>query len=522
MGIAKTIAKNTMFGFIATAADTVAMVAVGIVLARYLGTEQYGLYSLLMQFLSLALFVVNLGMGEMVKRFIAEAMGQQKNNAVKGFVRLTLTVRGSAGLLASILILVMAKFLAKLYGIPADSIYFMLVAASFLPYVLVPTLQGIFTGYQKYEYSTYLTLVISPARAVGGIVLAVLGYGVIPILILYIGLWIVGAIIGFFLVNRLTPLRGLFASSLLDKPTRNSALKYSVAAMGMIGVDYCLWQQPEVMILGASPARLQEVGFYTVAQKIPTLAISIIPFVFGGTLLPAIAEQFGKGEMGKIRTIYRNAARYLMMLSLPLAAGGIALARPLNEMLYGPQYGPSIILMQLVFIPFALWGLTHAVSSVIYGIREPTLLLKIGAVLVGINLALDFWLIPKYGAMGAVAATSVPRMLSLPIYIYFVSKKIGERWPMVDTVKIILASLITGLAAFAIQHYLGLILSLVVGILAGTIIYVAALLALGTIGPQDLKFLKQAEGRVPSIFRHLYTVMISLVAMFVRTKPALP
>jgi O-antigen/teichoic acid export membrane protein len=515
MGITQTIAKNTVFSFIATGTETVSMIAVGIVLARYLGTEQYGLYSLLMQFLSLALFVVNLGMGEMIKRFVAEAIGQNNVNSVKGFVRLTLTIRTSAGLLASIVIIILANLFAKLYGIPGDDIYFMLVGACFLPYVLIPTLQGIFAGYQKYEYGAYMSLIISTLRALAGIVMAVLGYGVIPILIMYTAIWVLGVIIGFILVNRLTPLRGLLTPSLLDSPTRNSALKYSLAAMGMLGVDYFLWQQPEVMLLGIYRP-MAEVGFYTLAQKVPTIAINIIPFVFGSTLLPAIAEQFGKGDMGKIRTIYRNAARYLMMLSFPLAAGGIALARPINELLYGPEYSPAILLMQLVFIPFALWGLTHAVSSVIYGIRQPTLLLKIGAVLIVINVGLDFWLIPKYGAYGAVAATSIPRMLSLPIYIYFVSRKINERWPMADTLKIVLASIITGLATFVLQRTFGLVLSLVLGVTAGIILYIVALLVLRAVKPEDLQFLKKVEKRVPSILRQQYSKVINQVAVFVR------
>jgi O-antigen/teichoic acid export membrane protein len=515
MSITQTIAKNTVFSFIATATDTIAMIVVGIVLARYLGTEQYGMYSLLMQFLSLTLFIVNLGMGEMVKRFIAEAIGKNNINAVNGFARLTLTVRASAGLLASIVILVIANLMANLYGVPGSKIYFMLVGACFLPYMLIPTLEGIFAGYQKYEYGAFLTLIVSPLRAIISIVMAILGYGIMQLLIAYAGIYVLGAIVGFILVNRLSPLRTLLTHSSLDSATRNSALKYSLAAMGMLGVDYFLWQQPEVMLLGIYRP-VQEVGFYTLAQKIPTMAIKIIPFVFGATLLPAIAEQFGKGNMDKIRAIYRNAARYLMILSLPLAAAGIALARPINELLYGPEYAPAIVLTQLVFVPFALWGLTHAVSSVIYGIRQPTLLLKIGAILIAINLGLNFWLIPKYGAYGAVIATSAPRMLSLPIYIYFVSKKIKERWPLVDTLKIVTASLIMGVVTFLIQSYCSNILSLILGIPAGVIIYIGALLALGVIGPQDLKFLKQIETRVPSILKRQYSTIVSLVAVFVR------
>src|SRR4030067_2455230 len=103
MSIAETIAKNTFFGFIATAFDAVAMLVVGIVLARNLGTEQYGLYSLMMWFLSLAGPIVNLGIREMKKRFVAEAIGQHNKRAVAGIVRFSLVVRVSAGLFGALL-----------------------------------------------------------------------------------------------------------------------------------------------------------------------------------------------------------------------------------------------------------------------------------------------------------------------------------------------------------------------------------------------------------------------------------
>ena len=105
MSIAGTIAKNSIFNFIATASNTVVVFVAGIVLARNLGTEQYGLYILMMWFLSFAFVLVDLGMGEMVKRFVAEAIGQQNTSTAKGFVRLNLMVRGSAALLASLFIL---------------------------------------------------------------------------------------------------------------------------------------------------------------------------------------------------------------------------------------------------------------------------------------------------------------------------------------------------------------------------------------------------------------------------------
>jgi stage V sporulation protein B len=515
MSITETIAKNSVFNFIATASESLAALAAGIVLARYLGSEQYGVYALLMSFLSLATIVVSLGMGEMVKRFVAEALGQQNSNAVKGYVRLNLVVRAIAALLTSLIIIGLADILAKLYDIPTNGFYFMLIAASFIPMTMFTTFRGIFAGFQKYEYSALLFSSVHVSRAVFGIIIVLLGYGIKELLILYIFIWIIGMIFGFFLLSRLVRLKDLFQKSLLDSPIMKSAMKYSLAALGILGVDYFLWQNAEVLLLGIfSPS--EEVGFYNIAFKIPSLTIALIPFVFGQVLLPAVSEQYGRGDMGKIKAIYSTSARYLMMISFPIAAVGIALAAPIIELLYGPEYAPSVIIMQIAFIPFGMRGLNYAVSSIIYGVKEPTYLLKIGIGLVIISIGLNFWLIPIYGAIGAVIATSIPRMLALPLYIRFVSKRIGEPWPLKATIRTSIAAVGMGVVAFLIQLYLGTALGLGLGIPLSIIVYIVALLLFGAVRAQDISMLRQIEKHMPTKFRRIYIGTLDLINKFVK------
>jgi O-antigen/teichoic acid export membrane protein len=515
MSIAQTIAKNSLFNFIATASNAGMVFVIGIALARYLGTEQYGLYTLMMWFLTLAAFVINLGMSEMMRRFVGEAVGQQNMNTVKGLVRLNLVIRGLAGLLTSGLIIPLSGLLARLFNVPADSTYFMLVAVLLLPYILVETLEGIFAGFQKYEYAAYLRLSTGLLRLAVVIILVFSGFGVKEVLIMYAAVWTLGIPIGLFLLSRLVPLRDLLSSSLLESTTRNSALKYSMASIGIHGVDYFLWHQAEVMFLGMYRP-VEEIGFYNIAHKIPRMVVDLLPYVFGRVLLPTVAEQIGRGDMEKVKTIYVTSARYLMALSFPIAVGGICLTGPLVNLLFGSDYAPAIVLMQIVFVPIALRGIIHSVSSIIYGLKEPGFILKVGIILICMSIGFNLWLIPKYGAIGAVIATSIPRMLALPIYISFVSRRIGIPWPMGDTARVALASVVMGLVVFMLQHYLSDILSLSLGVPVGIIVYATALLALGLVKPQDLRILKQTEKQLPLALRKVYAATINFLGIFVR------
>ena len=516
MGIATTIAKNSLFQFITTALGTATIFIVGVVLARYLGAEEYGKYAFMMWFITLAVLLANFGIGEMTKRFVAESIGQQNIRTRKGIIQLAFIARGAISLLVSVLIIILSGYLARLFNMPDDQILFIIVGAGLFPYMLIFTVINIFAGFQKYEYSTWLEFLISPSRLVLVIVFMLLGFGISEILVMYMSVWVAGILFGLFLANRLEPLRGLLVPSLLTPALKKDALKYALAAMGILGVDYFLWQNAEVMFLKAF-GPVVEVAYYNVAYRIPSVVVVIIPFVFGQVLLPAVSEQFGKWDMEKIKKIYVTAARILMVLSFPLATVGIALSEPIIILLFGSEYAPAIILMQIVFLPFAIRGLSFAVSSIIYGIKEPGYLLKIGVILVVTTIGLNLWLIPEHGALGAAIASSIPRLIALPIYIIFVSRKIATPWPMGDTLKIAIASVGAGLVAFFIQYYLdSALISLCICLPISIVVFGSALLALGVFRTNDIMLLKQVQQQLPSPLRKGLDIIIRVMAKFAR------
>jgi O-antigen/teichoic acid export membrane protein len=172
--------------------------------------------------------------------------------------------------------------------------------------------------------------------------------------------------------------------------------------------------------------------------------------------------------------------------------------------------------MQIVFIPYALRGLMLSVNSVIYGIKEPTFILKTGIVMIVVSIGLNLWLIPKYGALGAAIATSLPRALALPVYIHFLSKKIGEPWPIQSTLKAGMAAIITGGVVFVIQYFTNDVLSLCLGIPTGIITYFFSLMLIGFFNNEDLAILRKVGNRLPKIFRDKYSTFVRFVSVFVK------
>src|SRR3989304_1538927 len=93
MGIARTIARNTLFNFITNASEYAITFVVGIILARGLGTREYGLYSYMLWILGLAQLAIGLGIGDMLMRFVPEALGRGQVGDVRSLIRFGLLLR---------------------------------------------------------------------------------------------------------------------------------------------------------------------------------------------------------------------------------------------------------------------------------------------------------------------------------------------------------------------------------------------------------------------------------------------
>ena len=509
MGIASNIARNTSFGFITSVSEMGIAFVVGIVLARSLGTEQYGLYAYIIWFVGLISIITNLGLGEMTRRFVPEAIGRKSASEPAGFVQLTLMLRTVVSLVASLIVIVTAGFWVRLAGEPAYPLLFIVGAAVVLPQGVQFAFNNVFKGFQKFEYSFYVSLVMHPLRLVLVIVLMALGFGVMEVLISTIATLLLGVFVGFFLLRRLVPLKRLLSPSLLPRETKKRALKYALTIAGVLSIGYLVNQEAEVFFIGMF-CSVEEVGFYNLAFKISSM-VRLLPLAFAYALLPAIAENFGSGELERVKKIYRTSARYLMMVALPLAAGGVALADSLIIILYGVDYVAAVILLQVLLVPFAIGCMASAGDVLIRGINQPGFILKVTAVMAILKIGLLLWLVPAYGVLGAAVASSLPLVLIFPIYTLFVLKGAGAGWPVRDTVKITLASLIMGVTVYAVQGQLSTVPSLILGIPLGVAIYVPAIFLFRVIDKQDLTYLRSIQDSLPKALRKYYGGLIGLM-----------
>jgi O-antigen/teichoic acid export membrane protein len=518
VSLAGTMAKNTTLGFITSISEMGIAFVSATILTRALGTEQYGLYAYIIWLFTLAGIINNLGLGEMTRRFIPEAIGRNNTDEPAGFIQMGLAFRVVSALLTCLVIILSSGYWLRMSGEVGSQLVFVLCAISVFPEALQQGLAAIFKGFQRFDYALYISLVMYPLRLLLLVILVTQGFDITTVLSINIATLSMGVVAGFFFLSKLIPLKRLFSRSILTPERRNQAFKYSITVAGIMCLSYLVSTQTEIFFIGLYSS-VENVGFFSLAFKIGMLA-GLLPNAFVYVLLPSIAEQFGKGQIEKMKQIYFTSIRYMLLLVVPIAVGGIVLAESLIVFFYGTDYTPAIRIFQIINLPIAVSSIAAASDAVIRGINRPGFILMSTSIFSVVNIGLSFALIPRFGIIGATAAYSATMMLGLPVYVLFIRKTLGVNWPIKDTIKIMISSFLMGGSIYLIQKEFQLspLLNLVIFIPVGIVLYIIAIFAFRIIRARDLLVLRDLQYSLPASARKVYSSLVSFAEILAGKK----
>lgn len=101
---------------------------------------------------------------------------------------------------------------------------------------------------------------------------------------------------------------------------------------------------------------LKELGYYTIAQKLPFLFIVSLAMVAGEVLFPAFAT-LKREEMGPA---FLKSLAYTGVVTFPLTATLVMLAGPITVAVFGPRWEPAVAASQVLCI----WALMSPIAMV--------------------------------------------------------------------------------------------------------------------------------------------------------------
>ena len=393
--------------------------------------DGFGLYALVMSIVSFAYLFARAGIPGTVRRYAAEFDGRGERDLI-GIV-LGRGLRNSilTGLAAAFLLAALTGPLSAFFHHASLRSYLLIGSVLVIPMVLLSVIRALLEGLQQYSYLMRVSLFTSPLWLALCAVALYAKAGITGVLLATLAVELVNlAALG---MRATRDLRISWRGPLPDS-IKNRLQRYNLALAALILLDVIVWQRSELLFLGRL-SNAAQVSFYAVPFALTERVVDLIPGAVLGVLLPGLAFAQASPDPSRVGAVFGEALRYLALLTLPITLVGIVLAPFIIRILYGSDFGGATIVLQILLVAVLFGVIGQASRSALLGMEAQGRLLKTGVAAAALSIALDFLLIPRWGAVGAaIANTTVQGTWALAIFIPLWRRLHNEPAPIIREV----------------------------------------------------------------------------------------
>jgi O-antigen/teichoic acid export membrane protein len=171
----------------------------------------------------------------------------------------------------------------------------------------------------------------------------------------------------------------------------------------------------DTVLLGFLMAPIM-VGWYSAAYK-PVTVVLAMPVTYFRGLFPALSRAHTESHE-RFCDIVDRSLRLTSIFAVPIGVGGSLLAEPIISLLFGPDYRNSVRPLQVLSWSAVFVILRGTYRQALNATGNSRLDLRCAGTAAALNLGLNLLLIPRYGIIGAAAATLVSEILWLTMAAY--------------------------------------------------------------------------------------------------------
>lgn len=435
-----------------------------VIIARLLGVEAFGLFTLGFAAVKICEIIARLGLNSGGMRFVS-IYRDESLSKLKGVIISAIGISFLNGtLIGSIFYFLSSVISQKIFHKPhlTETLQVFSLSIPFLSGMTV--FSSLLQGFHTTKYTVYIRELIQPVSYVSLI-----------IFFYFIGFGLNGAVYAFCLSYFLAFLAGFIFlrklfSHFFDRHTKpdyelKNLVFYSIPLL-FLGFLYYFLSWTNTLMLGFWSST-KDVAIYRAASQLPF----IMPFFLSATnsvYAPLSADLYQKGEMQRLSDIFKATTRWVSYITIPIFIFLVFSAKEVM-MLFGRKY------VETGYIVLIILSFGQLVNSITGGVgftltmtgkQRLELANSIGTVI--LNIILTYLLIPTYGCIGAALAMSISTAI-INTLRFFEVKRLYGLTPFNDKLfKTVPFFLISGLLIFILKSqnmyswHFGLVLNFII------------------------------------------------------------
>lgn len=506
--LSATVAGNTALVALRFAVTAAAGIAGSVIVARWLGPDEFGVYRLVLGVVWAVEVLATLAFPAAVNKFVAELAVPGAARWRPAVVRFFVTRAALGWAVAFAALVILRGPIARFYREEALALALLLGGLSVLPGAVSGIAAGALHGLGRFRRASAIAFAHSLVTL--GLTLAALaaGLGVAGLLVALLTANLVQAGLTVAALRRALPVDRVPLPAELRERLRRFAL-----VMGLLAVlNAVVWERSEVFFLGRF-ADAPAVAFYSLAYTVAVQGRRLAPAALGEALFPVFARLDGLADRRGLAAATAHATRYMAILGLPLALAGPLVSAPLIRLAFGEPYLPAAPLLAILLVAAGAASIAQPASAALVATeRYRFFLLGYGGLAV-VNVVLAVLLIPFHGAVGAAVANTAVQVVGALVHLAAAARLLGASVPVANLARCLAAAALALLAPAALRAWplLGEAPALALMALLFAAGYPVALAATGALGPEDFRRLRALGDRLPRPVRPAFGAMVRRV-----------
>ena len=496
--VAETGVRGGLFLFTGSTVATAILAFASMVIARLLGPDGYGLYSVCLIVPGLFLLFADFGVNSALVKYLAQFRVKGEKGRVANLIRCGFLFKLLMGLFLFLVCFLFSDLLA-LYVLRRPNLGFLVHLASLLIIfqVLFVCLNKIFVGLDRMERSAVISVLQSVVKVVLAPLLIILGFGIIGALVGHVASYVVAGVVGSLFVYRFyreyvsqgSELGFRFLGDLRFMVKFGFPLFSSALLLNFL-------RQFQMLVLAWFTSDF-EIGNFRAASNFLSL-LSVLTVPISTALFPAFSKFDLKRERVEVERFFRYSVKYVLLLVVSVALFVGVVSRDLVYLVYGRSFVLAPFYLTLLAVTYLYVGIAMVVNNFLNGIGRTDVTFRVSLLNVLVALPLVFVLTMFYGVPGLIVSMIVSGFASLMYGLRVVIWKFGIRFDVGDALKIYLAAFLSAIFASIVvfcfssfEHLINLFLA--AAVFSGS--YLVLVPVVGAVKERDLNNLRDIFGR---------------------------
>jgi O-antigen/teichoic acid export membrane protein len=404
----KLLAKSSVIVFLSIVLSKIFTYAYRIIIARSLGPEVYGLFSLAIMVLGWFVAFSSLGLNAGLLRYVALYRGGKEVNKIRFIFKTSIIVILVSTTISSIILFLSSEFISINFFHNSDLIIFLKIFSVLIPLSVFSNIfLSIIQAYEKINWHAFILNILQNAvKLIMIIILIFLGLKTNAIIFSYFLAIVAILFVSYFVCKYKIP--EIFKKYELQKKIKKDINKklfsYSFPALfaGVLGM-VLYWIDSFFIGYFKTTA---DVGFYNAAIPI-TLLLFITPELFTRLLFPLITKEYARKNKEAIKELSQQIGKWVFTLNLPIFIIIILFPGAIINILFGKEYLVAETALRILSIGTFFSSLAFIASRLILMVGKTKVLLMDLILVFIINIILNIILVPLYGLSGAAFSTMI-------------------------------------------------------------------------------------------------------------------